>query len=176
MRTKIESAIGSVLHKNQPWFHGTISRDEAERRLNALGCQEGMYLVRERKEPAGSFALGLGYQRAVVHYLFDADSIGRLSIKAGPKFDNLMLAVDHYSLREDGLLCRLREACNVEMFEGRKRTLSRGSNSTSGSEPFSQNPFLSGKAMVPDLIAGGKLEIFLKGQHRADKYSTQPNQ
>ena len=130
-----------------------------------------MYLIRERREPAGTFALGLAYDRSVVHYLFDVDSSGRLSIKAGPKFDNLMLAVDHYSLRDDGLLCRLGEPCHVEKFEGRRRTPSQSSISSVGSvpngDPFQNNPFLAGKAMVPDLIAGGEYEVLQLVVHKA---------
>lgn len=169
MRAKLESAIGSVLHKNQLWFHGGISRDEAERRLQVLGCQDGMFLIRE-KDPG--FVLGLVHEGSVVHYLFDVDAQGRLSIKSGPKFDNLMLAVDHYTLREDGLLCKLRDPCNAELFDGRRRTPSVGtrppglfdqserrppSRSFSEGNPFASNPFLKGAtgAMVPDIIREG---------------------
>lgn len=168
MRAKLESAIGSVLHKNQLWFHSGISREEAERRLQVLGCQDGMFLIRE-KDPG--FVLGLAHEGSVVHYLFDVDPQGRLSIKSGPKFDNLMLAVDHYSLREDGLLCKLREPCNAELFDGRRRTPSVGarppglfdqeqrrppSGSFAESRPFSGNPFLQGApAMVPDILREG---------------------
>ena len=173
MRAKLESAIGSVLHKNQIWFHTGISREEAERRLNVLGCQNGMFLIRE-KDPG--FVLGLCHEGSVVHYLFDIDQQGRLSIKSGPKFDNLMLAVDHYSQREDGLLCKLREACNVELFEGKLRRTSVGtrphsvsdqdqrtatnrppSSSFNETNPFAGNPFLQGAtANVPDILSGGK--------------------
>lgn len=169
MRAKLESAIGSVLHKNQLWFHGGISRDEAERRLQVLGCLDGMFLIRD-KEPG--FALGLCHEGSVVHYLFDVDAQGRLSIKSGPKFDNLMLAVDHYTLREDGLLCKLRDPCNAELFDGRRRTPSVGtrpvglfdqdqrrppSRSFNEGNPFASNPFLQGAtaAMVPDIIREG---------------------
>ncbi|XP_074611524.1 tyrosine-protein kinase SYK-like isoform X1 [Acropora palmata] len=171
MRAKLESAIGSVLHKNQVWFHGGIPREEAERRLQVLGSQEGMFLIRE-KDPG--FVLGLVHDGAMVHYLFDVDSQGRLSIKSGPKFDNLMLAVDYYTLREDGLLCKLREPCNAELFDGKRRTPSVGSRpvglfdntqrrtpsqSFTEGNPFPGNPFLQGAASpaatVPDILREG---------------------
>ena len=161
MRAKLESAIGSVLHKNQAWFHNDITREEAERRLQVLGCQDGMFLIRE-KDPG--FVLGLAHEGSVVHYLFDVDQQGRLSIKSGPKFDNLMLAVDHYSIREDGLLCKLREPCNAEMFDGRRRTPSMGTRPPGlfdqrrpHSSSFNDNPFLrnSGTANVPDILREG---------------------
>ena len=164
LKAKIESAIGSMMHANQSWFHGLISREEAERRLHACGFIQGMYLVRERQNPPGSFALGLCHDRSVVHYLFDSDPQGRLSIKSGPKFDNLMLAVDHYSQREDGLLCLLRDPCNVELFEERRRTLGRGSQSLDlpdfaksatqvAVRPASKS-FTAG--IVPDILSTGK--------------------
>lgn len=180
MRAKLESAIGSVLHKNQVWFHTEISREEAERRLNVLGCQNGMFLIRE-KVPSG-FVLGLCHEGAVVHYLFDVDQQGRLSIKSGPKFDNLMLAVDHYAQREDGLLCKLRDPCNVELFEGKLRRTSVGtrprsvvdqdirtaaanrppSRSFNETNPFASNPFLQRTtASVPDLLNGGRWNMVL---------------
>lgn len=177
MRAKLESAIGSVMHKSQPWFHNDISREEAERRLQVMGLQDGMFLIRE-KDPG--FVLGLAHESAVVHYLFDVDAVGKLSIKSGPKFDNLMLAVDHYTQREDGLLCKLREPCNAELFDGRRRTPSTGnrppglfeqrrspSSSLNDNSPFASNPFLragSGTgAMVPDIIREGTdiLNVFL---------------
>lgn len=176
MRAKLEGAIGSILHKNQVWFHAGISREEAERRLNVLGCQAGMFLIRE-KDPG--FVLGLCHEGSVVHYLFDIDQQGRLSIKSGPKFDNLMLAVDHYSQREDGLLCKLREPCNIELFEGKLRRTSVGtrprsvadhdlsnavnrppSRSFNETNPFAGNPFLQGAtATVPDILREGKRKL-----------------
>ena len=177
MRAKLESAIGSVLHKNQVWFHVGISREEAERRLYVLGCQNGMFLIRE-KDPG--FVLGLCYEGSVLHYLFDVDQQGRLSIKSGPKFDNLMLAVDHYTQREDGLLCKLRDPCNVELFEGKLRRTSVGtrprsvadqdlriaatnrplSRSFNESNPFASNPFLQGATTsVPDILHGGRWNL-----------------
>ena len=179
MRAKLESAIGSVLHKNQVWFHTGISREEAERRLNVLGCQNGMFLIRE-KDPG--FVLGLCHEGSVVHYLFDVDHNERLSIKSGPKFDNLMLAVDHYAQREDGLLCKLRDPCNVELFEGKLRRTSVGtrprsvvdqdlriaaakrpaSRSFNETNPFASNPFLQGAtASVPDILHGSKWNLVL---------------
>ena len=178
MRAKLESAIGSVLHKNQLWFHSGISRDEAERRLNVLGCQNGSFLIREKDT---GYVLGLCHEGSVVHYLFDVDQQGKLSIKSGPKFDNLMLAVDHYTQREDGLLCKLQEPCNVELFEG-KRRISVGarppsvagqdprivtgnrppSRSFNETNPFASNPFLRGStANVPDILHGGKWYMYL---------------
>jgi hypothetical protein len=125
MLRQMESFIGKVLHQSEPWFHGNISREEAERRLQRCGCVNGLYLIRERRAPPGTYAMGLCYNGGVVHYLFDSDSHGQLSIQCGPKFDNLMLAVDHYCQTNDGLLYTLAEPCDIQLFEERRKTLPR---------------------------------------------------
>ena len=151
-----------MMHAKQCWFHGLISREESERRLHSFGTVEGMYLVRERQNPSGSFALGLCHDRTVVHYLFDSDPQGRLSIKSGPKFDNLMLAIDHYSQREDGLLCLLKDPCNVELFEEKRRTLGRVSQSLdlpdftkSTIQPPGRPSSRSFSTGMPDILSSG---------------------
>lgn len=123
MQRQMESFIGKVLHQSEEWFHCNISRDEAERRLQRCGCNNGMFLIRERKSPPGTFAMGLCHNGAVVHYLVDSDSSGQLSIQSGPKFENLMLLVDHYSMHNDGLLHNLKYPCDVSLFEGKRNTL-----------------------------------------------------
>ncbi|KXJ04914.1 Tyrosine-protein kinase SYK, partial [Exaiptasia diaphana] len=125
MQRQMESFIGKVLHQSELWFHGNISREEAERRLQRCGCTNGLFLIRERKAPPGTFAMGLCYNGSVVHYLFDVDATGQLSIQSGPKFENLMLAIDHYTLHNDGLLYNLKEPCDASLFESRRRTLPR---------------------------------------------------
>ena len=104
-----------MLHTKQPWFHGEVSRDEAESRLRAAGFRNGLFLARER-DSKGSFALGLVFKGQVYHYLLDRDRYGQLSITDGRKFDNLMQAVDHYSRKADGLLCPLGDGCTSPSF------------------------------------------------------------
>ncbi|XP_020913434.1 tyrosine-protein kinase SYK [Exaiptasia diaphana] len=118
MQRQMESFIGKVLHQSELWFHGNISREEAERRLQRCGCTNGLFLIREKKA-MGTFAMGLCYNGSVVHYLFDVDATGQLSIQTGPKFENLMLAIDHYTFYNDGLLYNLKEPCDASLFESR---------------------------------------------------------
>jgi tyrosine-protein kinase ZAP-70 len=52
---RIETALGAQrdhlmvmvakdLHAQMPWFHGSISREEADKRLNADGHEDGKFL------------------------------------------------------------------------------------------------------------------------------------
>ncbi|XP_033112027.1 tyrosine-protein kinase SYK-like [Anneissia japonica] len=104
-------AINSVLHQTQPWFHGKLSREDAEKRILRSRPKDGSYLVRERAEE-GTFALSLFFGRIVYHYKIDKNHTGELSIKDGPKFQSLMQMIDHYILKKDGLLCCLTLACS----------------------------------------------------------------
>ena len=111
-----EQMLGVLLHAKQAWFHGVISREEAETRLKAYGCTNGLFLVRERDKTKGTFAIGLCHDGSVYHYLLNADSAGKLSIPSGPKFLNLMECVEYYLNRSDGLVCKLGEPCPIRHF------------------------------------------------------------
>lgn len=113
--------VGNILHKKQPWFHGAIPRNEADRRLETHNFEEGMYLIRERGSYRNSYVLGLCHQKKVYHYLFEPNDKGQLSIKAGRPFDNLMAVVNFYSQKSEGLLCTLKTPCDVRWFEFRPK-------------------------------------------------------
>ncbi|XP_077981371.1 tyrosine-protein kinase SYK-like [Glandiceps talaboti] len=104
---QLQSQVIKMIHIQKPWFHGCISRDEAENRINKAGHQDGKFLVRER-DAGGSFAIGLSYRNTAYHYKVEKnDRTGKLSIQDGQKFDSLYQMVDHYSKKKDGLLCEL---------------------------------------------------------------------
>ena len=105
-----------MLHQKQLWFHGSITREESERRIKSYGVRNGLFLVRERTQ-VNSFALCLVYMNDVYHYLLDMNTLGQLSIENGRKFENLLQVVDHYSRTPDGLLCVLEDVCPVSVFE-----------------------------------------------------------
>jgi hypothetical protein len=117
-----EKMLGMLLHAKQSWFHGVISRDEAESRLRKSGCKNGQFLVREREKTKGTFAIGLCHDGSVYHYLLNADNAGKLSIPSGPKFLNLMECVEYYLNRSDGLVCKLGKPCQITQFH-KKRCL-----------------------------------------------------
>ena len=118
----IERVVGRILHTKQPWFHGVISRDKADRRLNSQNCIDGLFLMRERGSPRGTYGLGICSGNKIHHYLFERNQHGQLSIKSGRPFDNLMAVVNFYSQKSEGLVCKLQTPCNVASFEYRPKS------------------------------------------------------
>lgn len=43
-RDQFVSMVAKELHKDQPWYHGYIERDEAESRLQNDGHEDGKFL------------------------------------------------------------------------------------------------------------------------------------
>lgn len=109
-RPQLEKAIAKTAHERMPWFHGNISREESESRLQNGSRSNGRFLVRQR-DTKGSFALCLLHDGHVMHYRVDKDSAGKLSIPDGKKFDTVWQLVEHYSYKPDGLLRVLTDVC-----------------------------------------------------------------
>ena len=61
----------TVLRADAPYFHGDISRQEAEQRLLAAGGTDGLYLIRE-KVPERTYALSVMIMGAVKHHLMES--------------------------------------------------------------------------------------------------------
>lgn len=59
----------SSIHKSQPWFHGGISRTEAQRLIEKQGLVDGMFLIRDSQQHAQCFVLSLCYKLKIKHYL-----------------------------------------------------------------------------------------------------------
>jgi len=105
----IRTLIYKSLHEFQPWFHGKISREEAERRVERVSPKDGRFLVRERDNY--SYAMCISHKRTTKHYRIDVLPTGELAIQDGRKFTSLMALVSHYTIMSDGLWCALTEAC-----------------------------------------------------------------
>ncbi|XP_049594433.1 tyrosine-protein kinase SYK isoform X3 [Syngnathus scovelli] len=107
-RPHLEKLIATTAHERMPWFHGKITREESEPRLQNGSRTNGKFLIRQR-DVNGSYALCLLHEGEVMHYRIDQDRAGKLSIPDGKKFDTLWQLVEHYSYKPDGLLQVLTE-------------------------------------------------------------------
>ncbi|XP_043916753.1 tyrosine-protein kinase SYK isoform X2 [Protopterus annectens] len=109
-KPQLEKLIATTAHETMPWFHGMISRDDAERRLFKSPITNGKFLIRER-DNNGSFAISMVSEGKTYHYRIDKDKTGKLSIPDGKKFDTLWQLVEHYTYKPDGLLRVLTDVC-----------------------------------------------------------------
>ncbi|XP_032396089.1 tyrosine-protein kinase SYK isoform X3 [Etheostoma spectabile] len=109
-RPQLEKLISTTAHEKMPWFHGSITRENSEPRLQSGSRTNGKFLIRQR-DMNGSYALCLLHEGQVMHYRIDRDRTGKLSIPDGKKFDTLWQLVEHYSYKPDGLLRVLTEPC-----------------------------------------------------------------
>ncbi|KAG5867670.1 hypothetical protein JTB14_034124 [Gonioctena quinquepunctata] len=87
-----------------PWFHGKISRDEAENLLRPRA--DGLFLIRESTNFPGDYTLCVCFQSKVEHYRVKSSS-GRLTIDDEEFFDNLEELIEHYKNDADGLCTKL---------------------------------------------------------------------
>uniref|UniRef100_A0A7N6C0J9 Tyrosine-protein kinase n=1 Tax=Anabas testudineus TaxID=64144 RepID=A0A7N6C0J9_ANATE len=109
-RPQLEKLIATTAHERMPWFHGPITREDSEPRLQNGARVNGKFLIRQR-DMSGSYALCLLHEGQVMHYRIDRDRNEKLSIPDGKKFDTLWQLVAHYSYKPDGLLRVLTEPC-----------------------------------------------------------------
>ncbi|EMP30188.1 Tyrosine-protein kinase CSK, partial [Chelonia mydas] len=87
-----------------PWFHGKITREQAERLL--YPPETGLFLVRESTNYPGDYTLCVSCEGKVEHYRIIYSS-SKLSIDEEVYFENLMQLVEHYTTDADGLCTRL---------------------------------------------------------------------
>ena len=88
-RRQVEQMVGAAMQIKQSWFHSSISRDLAEKRMRSRALIDGLFLVRQR-ETSGSYSMCLAHRGQLYHYLLDVDSEQLLSIQDGRKFDTLL--------------------------------------------------------------------------------------
>uniref|UniRef100_A0A8C4R8W2 Tyrosine-protein kinase n=1 Tax=Eptatretus burgeri TaxID=7764 RepID=A0A8C4R8W2_EPTBU len=94
-----------------PWFHGKISRDQAENLL--VPAETGLFLVRESTNYPGDYTLCVCAAGKVEHYRI-INCPPRLTIDEESYFENLIKLVEHYSQDEDGLCTRLSKPKSIE--------------------------------------------------------------
>ena len=87
------------------WFHGNITRAEAE--LSLSSGINGSFLVRESESKPGQFSISLRYDGRVFHYRIHFDAGAKCYVTPESKFDTLAKLVVHHSKNPDGLTTTL---------------------------------------------------------------------
>nr|DBA28592.1 TPA: hypothetical protein GDO54_008921 [Pyxicephalus adspersus] len=144
---QVEKLIATTAHEQMAWYHGIISRDEAERKLYSGAQPDGKFLIRRRKE-TDNFALSVVYGKTVYHYKIDHDKSGRYAIPGGTKFDTLWQLVEYLKLKPDGVITVLREVCpNGNASAGicaAPPSLPKPRQSTANFDGYTPEPFIVG--------------------------------
>ena len=96
---------------NEPWYHGRISRSDAEQILNISGGMDGCFLVRDSLTVSGEYVLSLCHQNRRYHYMISRHPDGTVAIQDGVKFDSPVDLVHYHSQKVDGLLTTLVHPC-----------------------------------------------------------------
>lgn len=97
------------------WYHGSIPRDEAVRRLEAMGSYEGSFLVRDSTTVAHSYVLTM-FSKGVsknfqILQVEHPSSVLMYRIDDGPTFSTIDQLLRHYKSESDRLPCRLTDFC-----------------------------------------------------------------
>ncbi|XP_063955968.1 tyrosine-protein kinase CSK-like [Lytechinus pictus] len=90
--------------QTMPWFHGKITREQAEDLLQPR--EDGLFLVRESTNYPGDYTLCVCFMRKVEHYRVIYEK-NKLTIDSEEFFENLTKLVEHYQSEADGLCARL---------------------------------------------------------------------
>lgn len=87
------------------WYHGNISRSDAEQ---LLSCGiNGSFLVRESESSPGQRTISLRYDGRVYHYHIKQDSERLYFVRPEAKFNTIAELVHHHSNQQDGLITML---------------------------------------------------------------------
>jgi c-src tyrosine kinase len=80
-----------------PWFHGPITRFEAEKILDRN--QDGQFLMRTSQSTEGIYALAVSHKGAVNHYLIAMDFSTRKLTISGKRYFSTLLELVEYCMR-----------------------------------------------------------------------------
>uniref|UniRef100_UPI00358EE93C growth factor receptor-bound protein 10-like isoform X2 n=1 Tax=Myxine glutinosa TaxID=7769 RepID=UPI00358EE93C len=109
------SALNSAIHKTQLWFHGRITREEAQRIITQQGLVDGLFLLRDSHSNPKTFVLSLCHHQKIKHFQilpFEEDGSLFFSTDEGhTKFSDLIQLVEFYTLNRGPLPCRLKHHC-----------------------------------------------------------------
>ncbi|XP_061696963.1 growth factor receptor-bound protein 14 isoform X4 [Syngnathoides biaculeatus] len=110
-----QSSLNIALHLAQPWFHGKVSRDEAQRLITQQGPVDGLFLLRDSQSNPKTFVLSLCHMQKVKHFqILPVDDAGELSYSLDDghtRFSDLIQLVEFYQLNRGVLPCKLKQHC-----------------------------------------------------------------
>lgn len=110
-----------------PWFHGKITRQQAEDLL--MPREDGLFLARESVNFPGDYTLCVSWEGKVEHYRIIVRD-NKLTIDEESFFDNLIKLVEHYEADADGLCCQLKKPVqkkgNFEVVVDRQAFIEKG--------------------------------------------------
>ncbi|CAF1176771.1 unnamed protein product [Rotaria sp. Silwood1] len=84
------------------WFHGKVSRCEAEYLLTQ-GIN-GSFLVRDSETVPGQLSISLRYDGRIYHYRINTDENGQYYVSTELRFSTLQQLIHHHSITTDGLV------------------------------------------------------------------------
>ena len=100
-----EAYITPVNVEQHKWYHGNISRGDAEQLLSS-GIN-GSFLVRESESSPGQRTISLRYDGRVYHYHIKIDAERRYFVRPESKFNTIAELVHHHGTQQDGLITLL---------------------------------------------------------------------
>ncbi|XP_061547280.1 growth factor receptor-bound protein 14 isoform X3 [Phycodurus eques] len=110
-----QSSLNIALHLAQPWFHGKLSREEAQRLITQQGPVDGLFLLRDSQSNPKTFVLSLCHMQKVKHFqILPVDDAGELSYSLDDghtRFSDLIQLVEFYQLNRGVLPCKLKQHC-----------------------------------------------------------------
>eukprot|EP00052_Salpingoeca_macrocollata_P030751 m.320824 g.320824 ORF g.320824 m.320824 type:complete len:248 (-) comp24588_c0_seq1:120-863(-) len=99
--------------RSAPWYHGRISRKEAEERLQKHGLGSGLFLLRDSSRD-NSFALSLCFSGKIYHNTIEPEGSGYRYVAANKDFDSVEDLVFHYANRTSSKSFQLTNFCPRE--------------------------------------------------------------
>uniref|UniRef100_A0AAQ5XKV2 Growth factor receptor bound protein 14 n=1 Tax=Amphiprion ocellaris TaxID=80972 RepID=A0AAQ5XKV2_AMPOC len=111
-----QSSVPNIaIHLAQPWFHGKLSREEAQRLIIQQGLIDGVFLLRDSQSNPKTFVLSLCHMQKIKHFqILPVDDEGELfySLDDGhTRFADLIQLVEFYQLNRGVLPCKLKHHC-----------------------------------------------------------------
>uniref|UniRef100_A0A8C2YY75 Growth factor receptor bound protein 14 n=1 Tax=Cyclopterus lumpus TaxID=8103 RepID=A0A8C2YY75_CYCLU len=111
-----QSSVSNIaLHLAQSWFHGKLSRDEAQRLITQQGLIDGVFLLRDSLSNPKTFVLSLCHMQKIKHFqILPVDDEGELFYSLDDchtRFSDLIQLVEFYQLNRGVLPFKLKHHC-----------------------------------------------------------------